>query len=343
MAVPASGTRKAKALSQDPPYAGSRALVAPDKFKGTFSALEVAEMVVEGFQAEGWTTTLLPVADGGEGTADALLRARGGRWIDADAHDALGRPIRARVAMLDDGVTAVVEVAAASGLWRLAEDELDAAAASTRGTGELIAAAVGHGASTVIVAAGGSATTDGGSGAIEALGELPDDIRLIVACDVTTPWEDAASVFGPQKGAGRSDVEALARRLDRLAGELRRDPRGRPMTGCAGGLAGGLWAHFDATLVPGAELVLEAIDFDAALPGADLVVTGEGKIDDQTLAGKAVGAVAQRCSAAGVPCYAVVGRDELSLDARVRLGLGGVLEAGTPDALRGAAGRLLAT
>jgi glycerate 2-kinase len=319
-----------------------RALLAPDKFKGTFAAAEVAELLAAGFAAEGWSADLLPLGDGGEGTADALLAARGGRWIEADAHDPLDRAVRARFALLSDGTTAVVEVAAASGLWRVAENERDAVKAGTRGTGELIAAAIAHGATTVVVAAGGSATTDGGRGAIEALGAAADGVRLVVACDVQTPWDHAAEVFGPQKGAAAQDVAELRIRLDRLAGIAPRDPRGVPMSGCAGGLSGGLWAWLGAELVPGAELVLDAVGFDAHARTADVVVTGEGALDAQTLAGKAVAVVAARSGAAGAPCVAVVGRNRATGDEQRVLGLRSVVEAGTAEQLRAAATSIVA-
>jgi len=320
-----------------------RALLAPDKFKGTFSASQVAEHLAAGFEAAGWSAEPLPVGDGGEGTAHALLAARGGRMVGADAHDPLDREIRAEFALLADGTTAVVEVAAASGLWRVAADERDAVRASTRGTGELIAAAVAHGATTVIVAAGGSATTDGGRGAIEALGSDAACVQLVVACDVQTPWDRAAEVFGPQKGATAPQLVAELRiRLERLAGIAPRDPRGVPMTGCAGGLSGGLWAWCGAKLVPGAELVLDAVGFDAHARAADVVVTGEGALDSQTLAGKLVAAVAARSGASRTPCDAVVGRNSATRDDQRVLGLRSVIEAGTADQLRAAASSIVA-
>ena len=179
-----------------------RVILAPDKFKGTFSAGELCALLAPGFERLGFRAERLPVADGGEGTAAALVGVRGGHRRTARVPDALGRPVTAEFFLLGDGSTAVVEVAAASGLWRIAEHRRDALRASSRGTGELIAAAIAAGAETVIVAAGGSATTDGGSGALEALLPWPGTASLIVACDVSTPWERAAEVFAPQKGAG---------------------------------------------------------------------------------------------------------------------------------------------
>ena len=234
--------------------------------------------------------------------------------------------------LLDDGKTAVVETAQASGLWRVPPERRDAMAASTRGTGELIAAALDAGAREVIVTAGGSATTDGGRGALEALGarftkrkadldELRKRLRrvkLAVACDVRNPMcgpDGAARVFGPQKGADGETVAALEQRLEEWAKLAKRvtgrDPTDEPMAGAAGGLAGGLWAFAGAQLRPGAVLVLDTLGFDARMRDSFAVVTGEGRLDEQTLAGKALFEVATRCRQAGVPCYAVVGADAL--------------------------------
>jgi glycerate kinase len=306
------------------------ALVAPDAFKGTFAAAEVAAAIARGLRDGGQPAGELPVADGGEGTQAALLAARGGSIVTTSAHDPLGRETEASFALLGDGRTAVVEVAAASALTLVGEAERDAWAASSYGTGELIAAAVEAGAATVLVGVGGSATTDGGAGAIEALrdaGATPGE--LVCICDVRTPWQDAPRVFAPQKGADQATVKRLAKRLDELAAKLPRDPRGQPMTGAAGGLSGGLWAALSAKLVPGAAYVLDAVGFDAAMRGARYVVTGEGRIDHQSLAGKAVGEVATRCRQGGVGCHAVVGRDELDLFGQRVIDLGSVREATT--------------
>jgi glycerate 2-kinase len=243
---------------------------------------------------------------------------------------------------VDGGATAIVEVARASGLALLDERELDAERASTEGTGELIAAAVAAGAHEVLVAAGGSATTDGGAGAIsaiEAAGGLRG-ARLVVLCDVRTPFERAAEVFGPQKGADPDAVRRLTRRLHRQARGFARDPRGMPMTGCAGGLSGGLWAAFGARLVPGAAYVLDALGFDSRARAARAVITGEGRLDRQSLAGKAVGEVATRCRQSGVPCHAIVGADALDLFDRRILDLQTVDEAGTVIEIEQAAARL---
>jgi glycerate kinase len=313
------------------------ALVAPDSFKGTFSAREVAAAIAAGLRAAGRETEELPVADGGEGTMEVLVSALGGEVRTVTAGDPLGRPVEASFALLPDGA-AVVETAQASGLGLIPEEERDAWAASTRGTGELIVAAVEAGAERVIVTVGGSATTDGGAGALEALEGAGLEPELDVLCDVRTPYEQAARVFGPQKGADPALVRRLERRLHRLAEKLPRDPRGEPMTGAAGGLSGGLWAGQGARLLPGAAYVLDAIGFDERMRGAAFVVTGEGRLDEQTLQGKIVGEVAVRCRQGGVACHAVVGRNELDpFQARV-LDLASVTEAGTPAELE-AAGR----
>jgi glycerate kinase len=318
-------------------------LVAPDSFKGTFTATAVAGAIAAGLEAAGRSVDRCPVADGGEGTVAALVAARGGELVEASVVDPLGRPIKAAFALLDGGATAVVEMASASGLALVAPRERDPLTASTRGTGELIAAAIGAGASTVLVGAGGSATTDGGAGAIGAItaaGGLGAS-KLIVLCDVRTPFEDAARVFAPQKGADADAVRKLTRRLADQARRLPRDPRGVPMSGAAGGLAGGLWAAFGAELAPGAAYVLDALEFDARMRAARAVVTGEGRLDLQSLAGKAVSEVATRARQGGVPCHAIVGSRTLdTFGARV-LDLQAVRIASTLDEIE-RAGRGLA-
>lgn len=315
-------------------------LVAPDSFKGTMDAVEVAAAVARGLRAAGREAVELPVADGGEGTMDVLLTTLGGERHTELVSDPLGREVEAAWALLPDG-SAVVEMAQASGLRLVREDERDAWAASTYGTGELIAEAARAGAEKVIVSVGGSATTDGGAGAVEALDDAGVAPALEVLCDVRTPWERAPSVFGPQKGADDAMVKRLEKRLDELASRAPRDPRGEPMTGAAGGLSGGLYAFRNARLVPGAPYVLDAIGFDDRMRGAAYVVTGEGRLDDQTLQGKIVGEVATRCRQSGVTCHAVVGKDDFEpFKARI-LDLASVREAGTPEELE-AAGRELA-
>jgi len=317
------------------------ALVAPDSFKGTFSAAEVAAAIARGLRSAGHAAEELPVADGGEGTIDALLSTLAGEERAAGVSDPLGRPVEARFALIDGGRTGIVEMARASGLGLVAEQERDAWAASTRGTGELIVAAVEAGAERVIVSVGGSATTDGGAGALEALEEAGVDVEMDVLCDVRTPFEDAARVFGPQKGADAAMVRKLSERLDRLAEGFRRDPRGVPLTGCAGGLSGGLWAQHGARLNDGPAFVLGALGFDERMRAAAFVVTGEGRIDEQTLQGKLVGEVATRCRQTGVPCHGVVGKIELDPFAQRILDFASLSEATTLEELEEAGRQLV--
>jgi glycerate kinase len=314
-------------------------LVAPDSFKGTFRASEVAGAIGRGLERAGlMPPDLCPVADGGEGTMDALLPGLGGEVVAADAHDPLGRELRGCFALIEDGGTAIVETATASGLGLLAEDERDAWAASTYGTGELIATAAAAGAQVIVVAVGGSATTDGGAGALEAIEDAGGlgGARLVVLCDVRTPFEDAPQVFGPQKGAEPALVGRLEERLTELARRWPRDPRGVPMTGCAGGLSGGLWAVHHATLEPGAPWVLDALGFDERMRAARAVVTGEGKLDEQTLQGKLVGEIGTRARQAGVPLHAIVGTDALDPFGKRMIDLMRVIEATDRDQLEAA-------
>jgi glycerate kinase len=316
-------------------------LVAPDSFKGTLTAAEVAAAIGRGLEAAGRPVDECPVADGGEGTLDALVQALGAELRTATVSDPLGRPVEASYALADGGV-GIVETAAASGLGLVEPEERDAIAASTSGTGELIVAAIEAGAETVYLGVGGSATTDGGAGAVRAIREAggPGGARIVVLTDVRTPFEHAARVFAPQKGADAAQVARLAKRLNDQARRLKRDPRGRPMTGAAGGLSGGLWAEFGAELVPGAQFILDAAGFDRRMRAARAVVTGEGKLDQQSLAGKVVSEVSTRARQAGVPCHAIVGTRELdSFGARV-LDLQAVFEASTPRQISAAARRL---
>ncbi len=319
-----------------------RVLAAPDSFKGTFSAVDVAAALARGAQASGADVDRCPVADGGEGTLDVLAAQLGGRRVAVAAHDPLARPIRAEYAVLGDGRRAVVEMAAASGLGLLRADERDPWRATTRGTGELIVAAARAGAREILVAVGGSATVDGGQGALEAIAAAGGlgDARLVVLCDVETPWERCAEIFGPQKGARPEDVGRLAARLDALAAELPRDPRGVPGTGAAGGLSGGLWAALGAQLRPGAPFVLDAIGFDKRLASADAVVVGEGRIDAQSAMGKIVGAIGARAAAAGTPMHAIVGASAIGADAAAALGLRSIRAATTLEAIERAAREL---
>ncbi len=256
--------------------------------------------------------------------------------------DPLGREIEARFGLIEEGRVAVVECAAASGLSLVRAAERDPIAASTAGTGELILAALETGAKTVYLGVGGSATTDGGAGAVSAIrdGGGLRGAKLVVLCDVRTSFEEAARIFAPQKGATPADVSRLTKRLHALARGYERDPRGVPMTGAAGGLSGGLWAALRAELVAGASFVLDAVDFDRRMRAARAVVTGEGRLDQQSLAGKAVSEVSTRARQSGVPCYAIVGSCELDSFGLRILDLQVALEAGTPATLRTAGQRL---
>ncbi|SOD99010.1 glycerate kinase family protein [Blastococcus haudaquaticus] len=310
-----------------------RILVCPDSFKGTFSAQEVATAVADGVQAAGGRPTVLPLADGGEGTAETLLDAVGGRWIGLTVRGPLGAPVQARLALLAGGDTAVVDVAAASGLPLVAEQDRDAERASSYGTGQLIAAAVAEGARTVYVACGGSATTDGGEGAVRAIADAGGlrGAHLLVLSDVTTVFEEAAVVFGPQKGASPAAVDRLTHRLHQLAGSYPRDPRGHARTGAAGGLAGALWAFFDANLTSGIDTVMDAVQFDAAVGEVDAVITGEGRLDDQSTQGKVVSGVLRR--AQGRPVYICAGQVALPSDAVRAVGICAALVASTIEEL----------
>ena len=308
-----------------------RALVAPDSFKGTFDAPTVARALASGLREAGWETDLCPVADGGEGTLALLVEARGGELVEVGAHDPLGRRVDCSFGLVDGGATAIVEMAQASGLALVAAAERDAWRASTAGTGELILAAAGSGAREILVAVGGSATTDGGAGAIAAIraGGGIGDARLVVLCDVESAFEDAPRRFGPQKGADPELVARLEERLGALAATLPRDPRGVRFGGCAGGLSGGLWAAFGAELRAGASAVLDALGVDARIRAAQLVVAGEGCLDEQSFGGKIVGELVRRAAAAGVAVDAVVGTSRLSEEAAAQAGLQRVWTAST--------------
>jgi glycerate kinase len=312
-------------------------LVAPDSFKGTLSAHQVARAIGRGLTRAGLAVDLAPVADGGEGTMQVLLDRLGGEIVTLSASDPLGREVAASFALLGDGGTALVEVAAASGLALLLPSERDAEAASSAGSGELIVAAIAQGAVNVLVAAGGSASTDGGRGALDAIaaGGGLGAARLTVLCDVRTPFEQAAATFAPQKGADDAAVARLSRRLEAFG-----MPRGVPMTGAAGGLAGGLWAELDARLVAGAPFVLDALDFDQRMLASWAVVVGEGRLDATSLEGKIVAEVATRARQHGVPAHAIVGSSALTrFDARI-LDLQEILEATDEPALEDAGAAL---
>ncbi len=284
-----------------------RILVAPDKFRGTLSGAEAAAALGAGLRRGGHEVIELPLADGGEGTLDVLGGANKSSTVTGPLGDSVVAPWRLL------GGTAVIEMALASGLSLVGgAEENDAVAASTYGTGELIATAIETGAKEVIVGVGGSATTDGGLGALRALYPLHRfaAAKITVACDVSTGFVDAARVFGPQKGATDAQVELLTRRLERLADvyaeEYDLDVRELIGSGAAGGLAGGL-ACVGAELVPGFDLVAERLGLDEVLEEVDAVVTGEGFLDEESFDGKVVGGVLDAARHADVPVVAVVG------------------------------------
>ena len=289
------------------------ALACPDKFRGTLTAADAAEALARGLEAAEIDrrrfdeVRRLPLADGGEGTLDALMASQGGSRRRATVTGPLGDRVEAEWGVLPDG-TAVVESAGASGLALLSGPN-DPLAATSRGTGELIRAAVRGGARRIVVAVGGSAMTDGGLGAVDALGWSLAGLDVTVACDVTTPFLDAARVYGPQKGATGAQVALLTRRLERLAEVYRQrtstDVAVLAHAGAAGGLAGGL-AALGARLEPGFDVVARAAGFEAALEGVDLVVTGEGRFDRTSLEGKVSGEVLAWAATEGVKHSAVV-------------------------------------
>lgn len=294
-----------------------RLLASPDKFRGTLDGPAAAAAIGAAGRAAGWEVDEVPVSDGGEGFLDCF--AGRGRARTTSVQNALGRPVPAEWMLLEGGRTAVVETARAIGLAVVGGPEgNDPLAASSAGAGQLIAAAVAEGARRVLVGLGGSATTDGGAGALAALGAARlTGIEVVVACDVTTRFLDAARTFAQQKGATPRQVALLERRLQRMAQELEAlggvDVRDIPGAGAAGGLAGGL-AALGATLVPGFDLVADALDLAERVADADLVVTGEGLLDDQSFCGKAVGGVVALAAAASVPVVAVVGDADPGVD-----------------------------
>lgn len=324
-------------------------LVAPDKFKGTMTAGEVAAAIARGLARAEIAGDICRVADGGEGTLAVLTENVAHEVATVGVSDALRRPVEARVALIDGGRIAVVETADAIGLQLIAPEERDAVAASSFGAGELIAAAAATGAREVLAGVGGTAMTDGGTGAVEALrkaklvgahGPSKRMPKLTVLCDARAGWQQAVTVFSEQKGAGPRERELLAERFDSLASELPKDPRDVLYTGAGGGLAGGLWAYADAELKSGAAVVLDRLGFNDRMDAARAVITGEGRLDHQTLLGKAVGEIATRARQSGVPCHAIVGSRTMSeFDARI-LDLESVTVAGDADAIADAAAAL---
>ena len=285
-----------------------RVVAAPDKFRGTVTAGEAAAAVARAAEAAGWTCDQAPMADGGEGILDAM----GGSVRRTRVRGPLGEAVEAE--WRQQGKTAIVEMAQAAGLALVGGPEWnDPMRASTAGVGDLISAVVAAGARKVVVGVGGSATTDGGLACLTALEPHARlrGVELVVACDVTTTFVDAAEEFAPQKGATPAQVALLRRRLERLAQVYEEqygvDVRSMPGSGAAGGLAGGL-AALGATLVAGFDVVAEAVGLADRLEDADLVVTGEGFLDEHSLDGKVVGGVAALAAEAGVPVLVVVGQ-----------------------------------
>jgi glycerate kinase len=327
-----------------------RVLLAPDKFKGSLTAMQVAEAMAAGLRRmdPNIELDLCPMADGGEGTVNALVAATGGRFETARVTGPLPEmKVEARFGFLGDGKTAVVELAAASGLALLKLEERNPLATTTFGTGELLMAAMKRGAETIILGIGGSATIDGGVGIAQACG-LPvileggeplsptepltggdidrvvlikhgrgsaiEKIKIVVACDVTNPLlgpQGAAAVFGPQKGAGAEDIPRFESSLLELA---RRNNKlaivDLPGSGAAGGVGFGMAAFFGASLRNGAPMVMDSVDFSRRLRGVQACFTGEGRLDSQTISGKSAAAVADACRRANVPCYALAGEIE---------------------------------
>jgi glycerate 2-kinase len=321
-------------------------LIAPDSFKGSLTAPEVAEAMAAGFERVFPRAEIvrLPLSDGGPGTVAAMVEATGGRRETRRVRGPLGEPVDAAIGILGDGITAVVEMAAASGLTLVPEERRQPRVASTFGTGELIAAALDAGCRRLIIGIGGSATNDGGAGAMAALGarfldangqELPPggadlarlehidltqfhrphpDIEIVVACDVTNPLlgaDGASAIYGPQKGASEEDIRvldaALARYAEVVARDLGKEVRNIPGAGAAGGLGAGLMAFLDAKLQSGIEIVLDAMRFREHLRHADLVLTGEGRIDAQTAFGKTIAGISRVSAEAQVPVIAIGG------------------------------------
>ena len=294
-----------------------RVLAAVDKFKGTATAAQVAAAIGHACWELGHDCVEQPVADGGEGTLEAL----GGPNRTSTVTGPLGDPVRADWRFHRG--TAVIEMARASGLTLVGgAAKNDAMAATTTGTGELIDQALDLGAKRIVVCLGGSATTDGGLGCIRAI-TSPHRLRgvqLLVACDVQTLFTDAAPVFGPQKGATPAQVDMLRGRLERLAQMYQQqygvDVRGIPGTGAAGGLAGGLVA-LGGRLMPGFELVADEIDLHDRITAADLVITGEGYLDEQSFEGKVIGGVQAMCRTVGRPVAAIVGDSAPEVQGRI--------------------------
>ncbi len=336
-----------------------RILIAPDKFKGSLGAAEVGRSIAAGLKTSLPEAELeiVALADGGEGTTEAICRAAGGEWTECRAHDALGREITARYAWLAESGLAVCEMSAAAGLAQLAPNERDPLRASTFGVGEILLATLSRNPREIVIGLGGSATNDGGFGLARALGfrffgkdgreltgpvdelldllriEPPNDLALppiTAACDVNNPLlgpHGATRTFGPQKGATPAQLDLLERSLARLAEVAARtfhsDQRDAPGAGAAGGLGFGLLTFCSARIRSGFEVVAAATGLRAKIARADFVITGEGKLDRQTLTGKGPAGVAQLARSLGKPVFAIVG--QMTEDAEVHRLFDGVL------------------
>jgi glycerate 2-kinase len=322
-----------------------RILIAPDKFKGTLDAREVAEIIAKGLRdaLPDAKLDIAPMADGGEGTAQAICDTRGCSWVECNAHDALGREIDARYGWIEDEKLAVMEMSEAAGMRRISEDERDPIRASTYGVGEMLQYAARRGASEIIIGLGGSATNDGGFGMARALGfrflkqeqeltgavteltgleriERPNDLalpKIIAAADVKNPLlgqNGATRVFSPQKGASQKEIDVLERALTRVADivakEFGFDYRDKLGTGAAGGLGFGLISFCGAKIRPGFDVVAEAVGLERKMKDVDLVITGEGSLDRQTLEGKTPAGVAQLARKLGKKVFAIAGRSD---------------------------------
>jgi glycerate kinase len=321
-------------------------LIAPDSFKESMTAVAAAEAMARGVRkaAPEAQIGMVPMADGGQGTVATMVAATGGRIISAEVTDPLGKKIKAQFGILGDGRTAVIEMAAASGLMLVPPERRNPLVTTTFGTGETIKAALGSGVKKIIIGIGGSATNDGGAGMAQALGahllnatgrDLPfggaalagleridasgldprlKNVELDVACDVTNPLlgeKGASAVFGPQKGATPETVKqldaALAHYADILQRDLGKDVRNEPGAGAAGGLGAGLMAFLGARLRRGIEIVIDAVNLRERMKGCDLVLTGEGAMDRQTVFGKTAIGVAKVAQSLGIPIIAIVG------------------------------------
>ena len=320
-----------------------RILIAPDKFKGALNAREVAENIAKGLRdmLPDAKIDIVPMADGGEGTAQAICDARRASWLKCKAHDPLGREIDAHYGWIESGNIVVMEMSEAAGMWRISQDERDPVRATTFGVGEMILAATKRGANEIIIGLGGSATNDGGFGMARALefrffereqelnGAVNELVRLnriaapknlelpkiVAVVDVRNPLHGnngATQVFGPQKGASNNDLNILERALTRLADVVTKefgfDYRDQAGAGAAGGLGFGLMSFCGAKIRPGFDVVAEAVGLESKIKDADVVIAGEGSLDRQTLEGKTPAGVARLARKLGKPVFALVGR-----------------------------------